>query len=1629
MTVTNNSATPVTGISISISGDFSYKTTCRTSLAAGASCQASITFAPAASGLRSGSLAITYTGQATPTVANLWGQAYALVSIAITPQTASIPIGAGQQFHALGSYSDGSIQDITALATWTSSDTTKLAAGNSGVATGIAAGSARLTAAWTTVAANTSVNVTTAKLVSMAVDAIYPSLPQGYAQQFNAIGSYSDGTQLILTNQAAWISSAPLVAAASTTGLVSTLAPGSASITAALGSVSASAPLTVTGATLQSIAISPATVAMTRHTILQLQATGTYSDGSTRSLTNLTSWSSSAMNVATVSAIGRISSAQAGSGTISASFAGLTASTGVTVGSGRLTSIAVAPGKLSMPAAASIQFTAIGTFSDGSSQDVSLLVHWTSSAAAVATVADTLQSEGLANALTAGSATITASYMPAIYGKAAMAVDTAVLVSIAISPATRTVAEGTALQFYATGTFDDQTTRNLTQSVMWSSSNPSTLFIGNAAGAQGFGYGLAAGESTVTATLGSAAGSTPFSVAAPDLISIGVSPQNETVVAGDTQQFTATGTYANGSTQDLTAAATWSSSSPGTATVSNSPGTGGLALGVAQGQATITAASGAISGSGPLIVTPAQLVSIAVTPPNPTIMAGGSQQFTAIGTYTDGSTQGLTTTATWSASPAAEATISNAAGSQGLAQGLAVGTASITAASGAINGAAVLAINPAPPQLTSISVSPSSATIFAESTQQFAATGTYSDGSTQNITATVTWSVSSSAVANISNSPGSQGLAQALGAGSATITATEGTITATAQLSVMPLLTSITVSPATASISMGGTQQFTATGNYSDGSTQDLTATSIWSTNPATVATIGNANGSQGLAQAVGAGSSTITASFASTAGSAILTVGAALTGIAVTPADPTVPAGLSQQFAATGTYSDGSTQDLTTQATWSAAPASIATIALSGLAQALTPGPATITAMLGTISGSTALAVSAPILVTLAVSPPEPTIQVGTSQQIYATGTYSDGSTQNLTSAATWTSQSPAVATIGSSGVAKARRVGTTTIGASLGGIDAPANPFTVVPAAAPPPVRICAQAATGLPALPPSVTLPALPQICTVPLYPAPTSFVNVSSAADLQSALNAAQCGQSISVQAGVQYDGNFTVPALACPSSSPVLVVSSAIGSIPQYTIPVRTLAGSSSVPTLATPNDLPVLQISDGAAGWYFAGIEFTLTPSANSVYPIVAMGDATTSVAALPAYITFDRCLVHPSSTITNYVRGGIDLSAVYGAVIFSNIWGIIAVSQDTQAINIQNTTGPILISNNDLEATGENVMTNTSCVATGYAGSGIPSCPAPSDITVTRNHFIKQASWQNAPAGCISGGSPSCYDVKNSLECKMCQRELIDSNWFDTTFAEAQAEFVIMNCPGGTLGSSPYYCSDWTVTNNLFEHGPSLGALAGLGNSQSGQRILFRNNLAIDLSGVTWGGIGTTFQIENTNGFIADHNTFINTPPLYLNGLEFDDPPPSTDTNFQYTNNFQYGSPAADAMSPGQTIATLPDPTLAATIFVGDYWPNIAPWDPPGTPAYPAGVIALSSTATPVSGQPACNYENKPIPQCWPLDWALVGFVDFTGGNAGTDLPGMALSATSPYHNAASDGTDIGANVSAVLAAVKGVN
>ena len=142
---------------------------------------------------------------------------------------------------------------------------------------------------------------------------------------------------------------------------------------------------------------------------------------------------------------------------------------------------------------------------------------------------------------------------------------------------------------------------------------------------------------------------------------------------------------------------TWGSNTTSTATISNASESQGLATSTGLGTTTISATLGSVSGSTTLTVTPATLVSIAITPTGPSIPVAGTEQFIATGTYTDKSTQNLTTSVTWVSSNVNIASISDAAGSNGLATAVGIGSASITAASSSVvSPAATLTVTAAP---------------------------------------------------------------------------------------------------------------------------------------------------------------------------------------------------------------------------------------------------------------------------------------------------------------------------------------------------------------------------------------------------------------------------------------------------------------------------------------------------------------------------------------------------------------------------------------------------------------------------------------------------------------------------------------------------------------------------------------------------------------------------------------------------------------------------------------------------------------------------------------------------------------------------------------------------------------------
>jgi uncharacterized protein YjdB len=601
-------------------------------------------------------------------------------------------VSAQVSFKATGKYSDGSSKDLTSSAQWASSDSSTAAVSAAGIATGMAAGTATISAQSKGITGSATLTVggsggsgggggggnAGANLTAIAVTPVNPSVPVNTVQQLTATGSYTDGSSADLTSLVTWTSSAVSKANVDASGVVTGVAAGSASITATLNSVSGSTTVTVTAPSITAISVSPDGLTLPLNVTQQFVATASYSDGSSQDLVTGVTWSSSATSVATIDNNGLASLLTAGTVTITAQVGSLTDTATITVVGAHLTSIAISPATPTMAAGTEQQFTATGSFDDGSTQ-VLPTVQWTSTSSNILAVS----SSGLGTAVAAGNSTLSAT-SGSITGTTSVTVTNATLVSLAIAPANSSMPIGASKQFTATGTFSDSSTQDVTQLVLWKSSNAAAASI-NAAG---LASSFVAGTTTIQAQLGSVAQSTTLTVSIVDLVSIAISPANPTLSKHTSVKFTATGTYSDGSTSVLTAVS-WKSSKPQIANLRGS----GIVHAKKAGQATITATAFGVKGTTTLTVGTGTLSSIAIAPSNTSISAGATQQFTATGTFSDGTTQDVTINSHWSSSVASAATIANGPPQAGLATTYAAGTTTIGANSGGITASTTLVVN------------------------------------------------------------------------------------------------------------------------------------------------------------------------------------------------------------------------------------------------------------------------------------------------------------------------------------------------------------------------------------------------------------------------------------------------------------------------------------------------------------------------------------------------------------------------------------------------------------------------------------------------------------------------------------------------------------------------------------------------------------------------------------------------------------------------------------------------------------------------------------------------------------------------------------------------------------------------
>jgi uncharacterized protein YjdB len=220
--------------------------------------------------------------------------------------------------------------------------------------------------------------------------------------------------------------------------------------------------------------------------------------------------------------------------------------------------------------------------------------------------------------------------------------------------------------------------------------------------------------------------------------------------------------------------------------------------------------------------------------------------------------------------------------------------------------------------------------------------------------------------------------------------------------------------PANASVAKGLTARFSALGSYSDNEVRDITEEARWTASTSAVSLLQE---SPGLVKGVEVGVATVRAAVVDVAGAADLEVtAAALVAIAVEPATSIVAVGEGVKLAATGSYADGTTRDITDEADWeSITPGVVLRSGKKGTALGAVEGTSVIAAKMGGIAGSAVVRVEPAIVTAINIVPINATAAVGETLHFQATSMSSSGSEQDITSLVVWHSSNAAVLKMGS--------------------------------------------------------------------------------------------------------------------------------------------------------------------------------------------------------------------------------------------------------------------------------------------------------------------------------------------------------------------------------------------------------------------------------------------------------------------------------------------------------------------------------------------------------------------------------------------------------------------------------------
>lgn len=517
------------------------------------------------------------------------------------------------------------------------------------------------------------------------------TLNVGTSAQYRAILTNESGQQFDVTDQATWGLNSDNLAHISNTGNLTALSEGPVQIISQYNTLNANANLTVTNKLISNVMVSPNEAISLVGLIKEFFSFSVFSDGSSQPITQDSQWSASDTS-ALIQGNGIVTAAQVtppAGVDISAELDGKTGSANLKIINATITGLFIDPPASILPVGNKENYSAYVSLNTTPVEtvDVSSQVEWSIENERIAVISNAVFNKGQLLSLTEGLSQVQAEISFAgqsLNASSNLEVVPITLKKIDVSPSDISVVKGTSGTYSALGTYNNGDKRDISGSVLWSSSNSTVVTIETSGVNAGKAYAVVPGASTIRASLSGIVGLASANVTSPELDRIAVTPTSSTLALGQSQPFQATAFFKDGSAHNVTKQAIWTSSNVSLATLNNRVHgrvdtlndypTASLPETIY-----ITATWQTKSDSSPLNVTIAAPNNLSIVPRDTTMPLRSDSQYQAILEYTNQQSIDVTETATWSSSTLSVASISNGPGNRGRVHSATAGSTTISA--------------------------------------------------------------------------------------------------------------------------------------------------------------------------------------------------------------------------------------------------------------------------------------------------------------------------------------------------------------------------------------------------------------------------------------------------------------------------------------------------------------------------------------------------------------------------------------------------------------------------------------------------------------------------------------------------------------------------------------------------------------------------------------------------------------------------------------------------------------------------------------------------------------------------------------------------------------------------------------